>query len=427
MKPKFPCKNHKEELTAKKCFHCQKYICSACQNVWSHHIFCSVYCYIKYQLNKVFGNLKKEHIIVLTIVLILQLFTILFVWNTSKDISEDSYKDNQLLNGFMTEDTTSFFNFDTTSQPDPYELLISGKAIDNTLLGLWHNGKFVQSSIVQDNKYKFLPSTMILGENNFKIYRLDPQGRAVLVDSIIVFFKSPKIARIMKSISQISTDEKILSLTFDAGSINNGGEEILRILREHEIKTTFFLTGRFIKKNIKLIETIIKDGHEIGNHTYSHPHLTKIEKSGIQTTLPDVNRKSLQKELLTTDSVFYSNFNRHLAPFWRAPFGEYNREILQWAAELGYRHIRWSKNGDTMDWVKDKESELYKSANQIYDDIMKLEFSGKLEGAILLMHFGSDRDSDYPYLILPKIIGDLQAKNYRFLSVGEMLISAAIY
>ena len=56
--------------------------------------------------------------------------------------------------------------------------------------------------------------------------------------------------------------------------------------------------------------------------------------------------------------------------YWRAPFGEYNKDILQWAAEIGYKHIRWSKNSDLADWVNDKESALYKTADEMYQQII---------------------------------------------------------
>ncbi|MDN6731281.1 MAG: polysaccharide deacetylase family protein, partial [Atopostipes suicloacalis] len=96
---------------------------------------------------------------------------------------------------------------------------------------------------------------------------------------LFIFLLSP-ILSITAAPSQLvqkgNTTEKIVSLTFDDGSDGTNIQSILNILSKDDIKATFFLTGNGIKNHGSKIREIIKQGHDIGNHAYSHPYFTKI-------------------------------------------------------------------------------------------------------------------------------------------------------
>jgi peptidoglycan/xylan/chitin deacetylase (PgdA/CDA1 family) len=170
-----------------------------------------------------------------------------------------------------------------------------------------------------------------------------------------------------------------------------------------------------------LTKKIIDDGHEIGNHSFSHPHLTQFEENNTHNLLDGINREFIQKELLKTDSVFYSNFGQRMSKYWRAPFGEYNKKILQWAAEIGFKHIRWSKGGDLADWVKDTTSTLYKTNQQMYQQILEMKEKNQLNGSIILMHFGTDRKFERPFKMLPNLFEKLKKENFQILKISELL------
>ncbi len=95
-----------------------------------------------------------------------------------------------------------------------------------------------------------------------------------------------------------------LSITFDGGGEASDAEEILEILKQRNIQTTIFLTGEFIKRHPELVKKMAADGHEIGNHTRTHPHLTSFEKNFKQQTLPGVNKKFIAMELKETAGIF---------------------------------------------------------------------------------------------------------------------------
>jgi len=220
-----------------------------------------------------------------------------------------------------------------------------------------------------------------------------------------------------------------VAITFDGGSYGNGAERILDVLKERELKATFFLTGEFMKRFPGITRRIASDGHEVGNHCYSHPHLTTFAENHRQDTIPGVNRSFLIKELKMNEELFVKLTGGKMVPLWRAPFGEQNEAIRQWASEAGYRHVSWTydpktrKSLDGLDWVSDRGSALYLSSNQIVNKILSFdkETDLGLSGGIVLLHLGSERKDDPFYPKLGKLIDGLEKKGYVVGSVSSVM------
>ncbi len=220
-----------------------------------------------------------------------------------------------------------------------------------------------------------------------------------------------------------------IAFTFDGGAEDNVAGEILDILWARKIQATMFLTGGFIRSHPDLVRRMVDEGHEVGNHTDTHPHLTTYEKDRRQQTLPNVTREFLVGQLRRAEESFRKLTGQAMAPYWRAPFGEHNAEIRAWAAEAGFRHISWTRGAgmaedlDTRDWVADRSSRIYRSREQIATRI--LEFGhGRPEGingGIILMHLGSNRKTDRPHEGLPQLLRTLQGQGYRIVTVSELL------
>ena len=226
-----------------------------------------------------------------------------------------------------------------------------------------------------------------------------------------------------RSILRGNVNRKKIALTFDAGSDDSNTLEILQILADHQLTCTLFLTGKFIEQHPDLVRRMMEEGHEIGNHTYDHPHLTTYEQNYQHQLLPDISREFIHRQLLETDSVFYSFTGEHLQPYWRAPFGEYNDQLLTWAAEAGFLHISWTGSFDTHDWVTDENSSLFKTPNEIYDSIMTMEQEQNfgLNGVIMLMHLGSHRRENHVYEVLPRLIQSVREKGYVLAKISDLL------
>jgi peptidoglycan/xylan/chitin deacetylase (PgdA/CDA1 family) len=220
-----------------------------------------------------------------------------------------------------------------------------------------------------------------------------------------------------------------IAFTFDGGDDANVAGEILDSLRTRGVRSTVFLTGQFIRRHPDIVRRIVMEGHEVGNHLDTHPHLTTYGQDRRQRTLPGVTREFLHDQFRRAEEGLRGLTGHHMAPFWRAPFGEHNGEIRAWAAEIGYRHISWTRGAgaaedlDTRDWVADRSSRSYRSREEIVDRLLAFG-QGRpegLNGGIVLMHLGTNRRSDRPHEALPKILATLQGRGYRLVNVSELL------
>jgi peptidoglycan/xylan/chitin deacetylase (PgdA/CDA1 family) len=227
-----------------------------------------------------------------------------------------------------------------------------------------------------------------------------------------------------------STAIKAVCLTFDGASEANAALPILDTLNSRNVKATLFLTGHFLKRYPDIVRQFIANGHEIGNHTLSHLHLTSYAQNYIQTTLPDITAEIIRTELQKNDELFYSITGQKMVPIWRAPYGEFNRIICDWARQAGFRHIGWRvgrsfrENLDSNDWIPDESTPGFKTPDEVLAKIINIADSNTaLNGGIILMHLGTARKehSMQVYTILGKLIDELRSRGFSIVTVSEML------
>lgn len=242
-------------------------------------------------------------------------------------------------------------------------------------------------------------------------------------EEAVPYYGSPEITRGAR-------DRMNVSVTFDGGGYEPAeeAEAILAILKAKGIKATIFLTGMFIEKYPELVRQMVRDGHEIGNHTMDHPHLTDFNQTLKHNTLGNVNRRFIARELKATAELFRAATGVEMAPLWRAPYGEINPEIRQWAFEEGYIHVGWTydpksrESLDTLDWVSDRNSRLYRTASQIRDRILNFgRGDGGIGGGIILMHLGTLRKHDRASEVLAETLDGLEKRGYGMVKVSEQL------
>lgn len=290
------------------------------------------------------------------------------------------------------------------------------------ILNIWQNEwPILSQTVINSKKYQF-PISLEYGQNILRIAAWDSHQKVVFADEYEITYRNPIVEILRHPVERGSQKYWKISLTFDGGANASGAEEILNALENKKVQTTIFLTGQFIKEFPEFVSRMVSLNQEIANHTYNHPHLTTYNQNKQQIPLEDVNREFIQKQLLSTDSIFFELTRQHMAPFWRAPFGEYNQQILDWAAECGYRHIKWTKGFDTFDWVEDHESSIYKSSKQVFENIVNKDESGEdIKGAIVLMHLGSNRIQDQVYKIVPDLIDELQSRGYEIVPISKLI------
>ncbi len=198
-------------------------------------------------------------------------------------------------------------------------------------------------------------------------------------------------------IYQVKTDAKQLAISFDATWGTELTDEILDILADHGILTTFFLAGYWVDKHPDYVVKIAAAGHEIGNHSYSHPHMNSLSEQGIAY--------ELQK-----NAALIEDLTGQRTTLFRPPFGEYNNQVISVASNLGYHTIQWSV--DSLDW-KDLTS------SQIYDRVM-----AQVEpGSIVLFHNAAPGTPG----AVRRLIPDLLAQGYEILPVSQLLHKGDFY
>jgi peptidoglycan/xylan/chitin deacetylase (PgdA/CDA1 family) len=231
---------------------------------------------------------------------------------------------------------------------------------------------------------------------------------------------APAVSRfVVPDFTRGPADRREILVSFDAGSSERGALDILNALRERRITTTVFLTGDFIRKSPAIARRIAADGHEVGNHTDTHPHLTTFASDGRQATRPGVDREFLVGELTRAARLYREATGREMAPVWRAPFGEQNPEIRGWAAQAGFWHVGWTGGRaglDGLDWVTDPRSPAYRTA----DRVVELLLERAENGGIVLLHLGSDRPDPVARRV-PALLDGLAARGFRFARATELL------
>lgn len=189
-----------------------------------------------------------------------------------------------------------------------------------------------------------------------------------------------------------------VALTFDDVPDNRITPLVLDILREHNIRATFFLVGSRAKAHPELVRRIVREGHIIGNHSYSHPLMTKL-------TLPAFEQQVKDAERVIEEIIGYK------PRFYRPPFGEINEEQLKWAGDHGYLVVNWDV--DSNDWRG-------LNAKDVYNNVM----SAVRPGSIVLHHAGGSKQNGYlqgTLKALPSIIKQLKQQRYHFVTVPELL------
>ena len=202
----------------------------------------------------------------------------------------------------------------------------------------------------------------------------------------------PKYEAIYKG----DTSKKDIYLTFDNGYENGYTAQILDVLKKHKAPGAFFVTGHYLKTAPELVVRMAKEGHIVGNHSWSHPDMTRESDEAIRSELRKVKEKT--EELTGMPGMNYL----------RPPRGVFNERTMKVALEEGYYHIFWSLA--YKDWNVDQQ----KGAKYAHDEVLKQIHPG----AILLLHTVSKDNAE----ALDSILTDLEKQGYTFKSLDDLMI-----
>lgn len=183
-------------------------------------------------------------------------------------------------------------------------------------------------------------------------------------------------------------------LTFDTGYETGNTDKILDVLKEKNVKATFFVTGHFMKTHPELIKRMFDEGHIVGNHTWGHPNITKISNEKINN---EINKLNDEYKKITGEDM---------PKYFRPPCGEFSDESLSYLDSLGYKTIFWSLA------YKDWEADNVRGKEYAVKSVMSKVHSG----AIILLHTVSKDNLDG----LGEIIDGIRSNGYDIKNIDSI-------
>ena len=199
----------------------------------------------------------------------------------------------------------------------------------------------------------------------------------------------------MSVLSSVPVHQQAVALTIDLGesATRASATALLIWLDDRHLHATFFITGWFVRTYPDLTRLIAAHGHDLGNHTDTHPHCRRIGTERLKTELRHVE-ELLQRQGLAVSEPRY----------FRPPFGEYDDHVVSAAAELGYRTVMWSAT--TVDYVQ--RGDAARAANAVVRQVRP--------GGIILTHA-----TPVSAAMVPQVVRALQARGYSILTLGELV------
>ena len=189
-----------------------------------------------------------------------------------------------------------------------------------------------------------------------------------------------------------SNEDKVIYLTFDEGYEAGYTPKILEVLKENDVKATFFITAHYLNTQEDLVKQMIDEGHIVGNHTVNHK------------SMPSLSEEEIRKEVMDLHTAIYEKFGYEMK-YIRPPKGEFSEKSIKYTNTLGYKTVMWSFAYE--DWDEKKQPDEEKAKKKILDNLHN--------GEIMILHGNSKTNTN----ILDSIIKETKNMGYVFKSLDE--------
>lgn len=240
-----------------------------------------------------------------------------------------------------------------------------------------------------------------------KAFYIDKKFMAIILITVIVililgvtsalpaFNSKPTAAN--KPIYCVDCNKKRVAISFDAAWGSDKTKQIMDIVESKNANATFFLVGFWVEKYPELVREMDKRGFEVGNHSSTHPHMSRLSSEQMKLEITTTSEK-IRKIIGKDPTVF------------RPPFGDYNDTLVKTVRSMNMHTIQWDV--DSLDW-----KEL--GADPMISTVMKKVKNG----SIILFH----NNAKYITQALPIILDKLKAKGYEIVSVSDLIIKDNYY
>ena len=192
-------------------------------------------------------------------------------------------------------------------------------------------------------------------------------------------------------IYSVETEEKKIAISFDCAWGVEYTDRILEELDRHSVQCTWFAVEFWVEKYPEYAKKVVERGHELGTHSKTHPYMSKLTVGQVRDELTS-----------SADAIERATGRR--PTLFRAPYGDYNNDLIDTASQLGLYTIQWDV--DSLDWKN-------LSATEIALRII----NGVKAGSIILCHNNGLHTAE----ALPMIFSTLQNRGYQFVPIGELI------
>ena len=188
--------------------------------------------------------------------------------------------------------------------------------------------------------------------------------------------------------------DKFVYLTFDEGYEAGYTSQILKTLKDNDVKATFFITAHYLNTQPELVKRMINEGHIVGNHTVNHK------------SMPDLTEEQIKTEVMDLHKSIFEKFQYEMK-YIRPPMGEFSEKSLNITNSLGYKTVMWSFAYE--DWNEDNQPDETLAKQKILDNVHN--------GEIILLHGNSKTNTN----ILGDVIKEIKNIGYQFKPLDEFV------
>ena len=230
-------------------------------------------------------------------------------------------------------------------------------------------------------------------------------GAAIFGVGVTALYQSvaPRARWYGRGFTGLPSGAKLLALTYDDGPNDPHSLNLLEVLSKHGVRATFFMIGQYVQSRPDIAREIVRAGHVVGNHTFTHPLLTIQSAAEIRKQLSDC-RAALNDAIGTHSKLF------------RPPFGGRRPAVLRIARELGFEPIMWNVTG--YDWNAPPAAVIEKKVSR--------QVRG---GDVILLHDGGHKqmgaNRSQTVLATDHLLKRYRNEGYEFVTIPEMMGRAA--
>lgn len=189
-----------------------------------------------------------------------------------------------------------------------------------------------------------------------------------------------------------NSEKKYIYLTFDCGYEAGYTGKILEVLKQNDVKATFFITGHYLNTASDTVKKMIDEGHIVGNHTSDH------------ICMPESSNEEIKEDVMELHTAVYDEFGYEMK-YIRPPKGEYSERSIEYTNTLGYTTVMWSFAYD--DWDENKQGKEEYGKEKIMENLHN--------GEVMLLHSTSKDNSN----ILDECIKKIKDMGYEFKTLDE--------